>query len=231
MDNGWEASAEAWVNSMGKHGDFSRWAVLDSPMLERVRLAAPLRVLDVGCGEGRFCRKMAETIPEVFGIDPTVRLLELARGKGGAEYVEGVAEALPFKDGHFDLVVSYLSLIDISDVSTALREMIRVLRPGGRVLITNLTGWVTASQEHGGWSRDERGATTMTIDRYLEEHAHWGEWDGIRIQNWHRPLSFYMQHFLELGLTLTHFDEPRANAVDDQRYDACPYLMLMEWRK
>jgi SAM-dependent methyltransferase len=231
MDNGWEASAEAWISSMGERGDFSRWAVLDSPMLERVQRAAPQNVLDVGCGEGRFSRKMAELTPEVVGIDPTAKLLDVARGKGGADYVRGVAEDLPIANDRFDMVVSYLSLIDIPNAKLGLQEMARVLKPGGRLLIANLTGWVTASQEHGGWRRDASGATTMTIDRYLDQHAHWGEWDGIRIQNWHRPLAFYMQCLLGLGLNMTHFDEPRAQSEDGQRYDACPYHMLMEWQK
>jgi len=43
----------------------------------------------VGCGEGRFCRMMAEFVPQVTGLDPTARLLQEARQQGGAKYIEG----------------------------------------------------------------------------------------------------------------------------------------------
>ena len=56
MQSDWDASAEAWIESLKAGGDFSRVAVLDRPMLAAVRASAAQRVLDVGCGEGRFCR-------------------------------------------------------------------------------------------------------------------------------------------------------------------------------
>ena len=102
MQSDWDASAEAWIESLKAGGDFSRVAVLD-----------------VGCGEGRFCRMMAEIVPQVVGLDPTVRLLSEARKLGGAQYAQGRAEDMPFEDGDFDLVVSYLSLIDIPDSAAA----------------------------------------------------------------------------------------------------------------
>ncbi|MEO1104920.1 MAG: SAM-dependent methyltransferase, partial [Pseudomonadota bacterium] len=57
-DNGWEASADAWVATLGTDGDFGRVHVLDRPMLARVDRAPHHKALDVGCGEGRFCRKL-----------------------------------------------------------------------------------------------------------------------------------------------------------------------------
>jgi len=132
---GWDQSAEAWLTVMGSTGDFSRFGVLDAPMLKRVVSSGAQTVLDVGCGEGRFCRIMSEHVPLVTGLDPTRKLLDQARLLGGATYVEGHAEALPFDDGSFHCVVSYLSLIDIADAKRALSEMSRVLKPGGRLMV------------------------------------------------------------------------------------------------
>lgn len=56
MTDGWDQSADAWVASLGEAGDFSRRHVLDGPMTARVAALGPVRALDVGCGEGRFCR-------------------------------------------------------------------------------------------------------------------------------------------------------------------------------
>ena len=58
--------------------------------------------------------------------------------------LQAPAERLPFREGAFDIVVSYLSLIDIPDVGAAVPEMARVLKPGGTLLIANLTSFSTA---------------------------------------------------------------------------------------
>ena len=83
VQSDWDASAEAWIDSMITAGDFSRISVLDGPMLVAVRESAAQRLLDVGCGEERFCRMMAEFAPQVTELDPTARLLQEARQQGG----------------------------------------------------------------------------------------------------------------------------------------------------
>ena len=60
MSNGWDESAAAWIASQGEDGDHGRRYVLDRPMLERAVAAGAAPALDVGCGEGRFCRMLAE---------------------------------------------------------------------------------------------------------------------------------------------------------------------------
>jgi SAM-dependent methyltransferase len=234
MDNGWEASAAAWIADMGEAGgDFSRRHVLDAPMLARVARLPVGRALDVGCGEGRFCRMLRQRGWDVTGIDPTHALLDEARRHDPAgHYEEGAAEALTFADGAFDLVVSYLSLIDIPDMRRAIAEMSRVLAPGGALLVAHLNGFATS----GGWIKDAGGRRLhFAFDHYLEERSRWEAWRGIRILNHHRPLSAYIQTFLGQGLTLTHFDEPApapdapAERADD--YRRAPWHCVMEWRK
>lgn len=57
MTNGWEESATAWIETLGAYGDPARRLVLDPAVLERVELCGiGGKALDVGCGEGRFCR-------------------------------------------------------------------------------------------------------------------------------------------------------------------------------
>lgn len=236
MSDGWDASAEAWVASQGDEGDFGRRWVMDAPMLERVRMRPYARALDVGCGEGRFCRMLKAQGVAAVGIDPTVALIDHARRLDpGGDYRAEAAEALGFEDGAFDLVVSYLSLIDIPDVATAIAEMARVLAPGGRLLIANLAGYNSAADANDlGWVSLPDGRRVHAMDHYLEEKVGWIAWRGIRIQNWHRPLSTYMTLLLGQGLTLTHFAEPRAHGGDPVRqthYDRAPWFMMMEWEK
>lgn len=233
MSDGWEDSADAWIASMGAAGDFSRKHVLDTPMLARVHRLAPQSVLDLGCGEGRFCRMLAPTVPQVTGIDPTKPLIEWARTLSDATYHVAKAEDLPFEGASFDLVISYLTLIDIPDIPSTIAEVARVLRPGGRFLIANLSSWATSSHNvHGGWKKHDDGSTSMTMDHYMVCRASWAEWDGIRILNWHRPQAFYMQALLSEGFRLTHFEEPQATGgARAETYNRAPYLHMMEWQK
>jgi len=235
-DNGWRESARAWIEEQGKEGDFGRKYILDPVMLPRALARGPRTALDVGCGEGRFCRLLRRNGVAATGIDPTPELLAYARKKDQrGSYLEAFAEQLPFEAASFDLVVSYLTLIDIPDYRTAISEMARVLRPGGTLLIANLTSFSTAGEE-GGWVRGENGAFLhYPIDHYLEERWAWMAYRGIRVRNYHRPLRSYMSALLDAGLRLSYFDEPEATsaavAVKSAKYRRVPYFLVMEWEK
>ncbi|WP_173486523.1 MULTISPECIES: class I SAM-dependent methyltransferase [unclassified Aliiroseovarius] len=232
-DNGWGSSAKAWIADMGNQGDHGRGHVLDEPMLARVKQAAPRDMVDIGCGEGRFCRMMPALGVTPTGIDPTPELISHARTcEPEGRYVEARAEDLPFADASFDLAVFYLSLIDIPDIRAAIREATRILKPGGRILVANLAAFLTAAR-HDGWARAETGAQ-VHITGYLKEKVYWTQWRGIRIRNWHRPPRDYMQAFLDEGLRLTHYDEPASSHPDPEikaRYDEAAYFVIMEWQK
>lgn len=234
MSNGWSESASAWIAEQGEDGDFGRRHVLDAPMLERVKMRGFHNALDVGCGEGRFCRILNDLQIQTIGIDPTEELLGQARRRDPqGDYRKGQAEALDFPNHSFDLVVSYLTLIDIPDIEAAIGEMARVLRPGGTLLIANLNSFNTAGHRDG-WIADPEGESRFLIDNYLEERADWFSWRGVRILNWHRPLSTYMTLLLSNGLQLRHFAEPAPHGGDPakaKRYRRVPYFLIMEWEK
>lgn len=230
--NGWDASAEAWVASVGEEGDWARRFVLDAPMMARVRASGARRSLDVGCGEGRFCRMMAAGGIATVGVDPVALFLRRARERHPTgDYREGFAEALPVPDGAFDLVVSYITLVDMPDIGRAIPEMARALAPGGRLLIANLTSFKSAEAAHGGGFLTD---PPVAVDGYLEERGVWLEWEGVRVQNWHRPLSTYMRLLLDAGLRLVHFDEPplmEGGPEEIERYGRAPWFLVMEWQK
>jgi SAM-dependent methyltransferase len=235
MSNGWETSAQAWIESVGERGDWGRERVLDPVMLDRVGSSRFRSALDVGCGEGRFCRMLKAAGVSTIGIDPTPQLLETARRRDPAgDYRSGRAENLEFAAGSFDLVVSYLTLIDIPDFRTAIGEMARVLKPGGALLIANLTGFTSACADRG-WVTDAEGRRLhFPVDRYLDEFVYWAEWEGIRIENWHRPLAAYMAAFLESGLHLTFFSEPgpaSGEASHQSDFRRVPWFVVMEWQR
>ncbi|MEM1265577.1 MAG: class I SAM-dependent methyltransferase [Pseudomonadota bacterium] len=234
----WEASAEAWITSMGDRGDRSREHVLDPPM--RALAAGARRALDVGCGEGRFCRALRAEGIEAVGLDPTEALLREARRRDpSGTYVSGRAEALPFEAGSFDLVVSYLSLIDIAGYRAAITEMTRVMTPGGRLLVANLQPWTTATPRNwpegkGGWITVGTERRYYAFDDYMEERSGWAAWRGIRVLNHHRPLSAYFSAFLGAGLELRAFEEPPCLGGDPDfadKYARVPWFHVMLWQK
>ncbi len=234
LAQGWDDSASAWIEVMGESGDWGRRYVLDAPMLAQVDALLPGHVLDLGCGEGRFCRLLRARGWTTFGIDPTAALIERAREVDPqGDYRIESAESLSLESASVDLAVAYLSLIDIEQLDAAIEEVVRVLRPGGQFLIANLQAFNTAAVGLG-WSRPLFGPRRFSIDHYLSERPVETAWRGIRIVNWHRPLERYMQALLKAGLTLTHFAEPAPQGVDDDkadRYRRAPNFLLMTWRK
>jgi SAM-dependent methyltransferase len=110
-----------------------------------VELAAPApgeQVVDVGCGTGNAALLAAERGAEVTGVDPADRLLAVAedRTRGlHARFVRGAAEALPLAGHSADLILSVFGVIFASDATAAIAEMVRVVRPGGRIV---LSAWV-----------------------------------------------------------------------------------------
>lgn len=234
--NGWTGSAAAWVEFVDAT-DPNRAYVLDPAMAERAGDVRGIRALDVGCGEGRFCRLLSERGAMTVGVDPTPALLDVARARHPqGEYVECRAEELLFEDGSFDLAVSYVTLCDIPDYRRAIAEMARVLKSGGRLLVALHTPFATTSPT--GWLRDEHGAKTVfPVDHYTFESGTKVSWRGIEVVNYHRPQADYMRAFLAAGLVLAHYDEPLPDADAIAAYPSVadylrvPLFTLMEWAK
>jgi ubiquinone/menaquinone biosynthesis C-methylase UbiE len=109
-------------------------------------VAADGAALDVGCGAGHLSFQLASQVARVVALDPapamleTVRAAAAARGLEGLETRLGGAEALPFADGSFDLAATRYSAHHWIRLDKSLREMRRVLRPGGNLLVIDVEG-------------------------------------------------------------------------------------------
>lgn len=111
------------------------------------------RTLDVGCGPGLLARAFAPRVREFVGVDLTPAMVEKAtaiarkESLANARFQVGDALALPFEAGSFDLALTRLALHHMPEPGAAVREMARVLRPGGRIGIFDLTGSEIAAEQ------------------------------------------------------------------------------------
>ncbi len=117
---------------------------VSAELLRTADLQPGQRVLDVGCGTGLIARQAAESVGEggsVAGLDLSPDMIAVASALPVApgariDWHQNDATTLPFPDRSFDVVLCQMTLMFIEDRPAALREMHRVLAPGGRVLIT-----------------------------------------------------------------------------------------------
>jgi SAM-dependent methyltransferase len=101
---------------------------------EAVREVTPERVLEVGCGWGEFAERMRlELEAVVVAVDASPRMVELACDRGVDARV-GDVQGLPFGDGEFDCAVANWMLYHVPDLDRGVRQLSRVLRPGGRLV-------------------------------------------------------------------------------------------------
>lgn len=115
---------------------FGQWC---PRLMDAAEVEAGHRVLDVACGTGVLARAAAArvgTAGTVAGVDPGRGMLAVAEELApGIEWKEGSAESLPFPDETFDAVVSQFGMMFFADRSRAVKEMLRVLKPGGRFAV------------------------------------------------------------------------------------------------
>jgi ubiquinone/menaquinone biosynthesis C-methylase UbiE len=130
--------AEAYLKS-AVHAQSEDLTALAALMRDR----GGARVLDLGCGGGHVTFNVAPQVGEVVAYDLSPEMLEVVaqtaaeRGLGNVTTTRGVAEALPFEDGSFDVVLSRFSAHHWSDLDAALRETVRVLKPGGMAVMAD----------------------------------------------------------------------------------------------
>lgn len=149
------AAYEAWRRSaLGQVTD----ALEQELILDLVGPPAGRRILDVGCGDGMLALELARRGAEVVGVDASERMIVAARERAKGQHCDvsfevARAEALPFAAASFDVVVAVTVLCFVEDATVALKEMTRILKPGGRVVVGELgrySSWA-AVRRIKGW--------------------------------------------------------------------------------
>ena len=213
---------------------YDRWAATyEGEPNPLIRLEEPLtlaligevqgqRALDVGCGTGRYCALLAQRGATVSGVDPSQGMLEQARRKIGGgrrfEVYQGTLEEAGFADEEFDLVVSALALSHLPALEPTLREAARVLKPGGRMVISDI---------HPFWP--------VSGHDYVEFFDPTGQ--EYRIAQHPHLIEEYWRVFGRLGLRVEDIREPRIEGrlVEEfpslREYEGVPLALILKARK
>ena len=219
----WNQMAPAWIREAREGVNPTRTGLLDEPMIRACGDVQGLRILDCGCGEGRFCRIMVQKgAAYVLGLDLCTAMIDAADElqTERVEYRVANVQDLGFLDSDsFDLCVSYLNQCDLSDFMANNKEVFRILKPDSRFVVANLHPMRSAV---GGWYKTEQGVKLHAIlDRYFEEsERHW-RMLGSDFTNFHRSLSTYVSGFLTAGFELIDLIEP---TVTDDQLEEYPQL-------
>jgi SAM-dependent methyltransferase len=129
-----------WASSYDEPGN--QLLEVEQPIVREILAGLPVGVaLDAACGTGRHAAYLASLGHRVIGVDTSPEMLAVARAKvRDAELHEADLHDLPIDDGSVDLVVCAIALTHVPDLSRVLREFVRVLRPGGHLVISDARG-------------------------------------------------------------------------------------------
>ncbi len=153
-------------------GSYERTAVLldsvSDTVVTHARIVPGELVLDIACGTGNAALKAAALGAQIVGVDLAPRLVQVATDRAAAAgltgtFVLGDAQALPVEDASVDVALSVFGLIFAPDQQAVAAEVVRVLRPGGRAVIT---GWVRegAFAEAGAAPAQAQAAVLGTVE-------------------------------------------------------------------
>lgn len=170
----------------------------------------PCRVLDAACGTGRHGAWLAERGHDIVGVDGSPDMLARARVKlPQARFEQGDLTALPLPDASVDAALCALALVHLLDLRPALAELARVVRPGGRIVISDVHPFLTAL----GWQAQFRTAAGGTgfvrLHRHLpSSYAQAAAEAGLAVVNLFEPLLP-----ADSAVTVAQGPIPEANAI------------------
>lgn len=151
------------------YDDVSAW-IVDNGMLAAIvgqcRVGREAELLDVCCGTGAIGGAFKGRVRRRVGIDLTQEMLERARPRLDEVY-QGSCEKLPFADASFDIVVNRQALHFVENPGKAIREMFRVLSPGGQLLLTHRIPY--GASDAAWWEKVNREKQQLARNFFVEE--------------------------------------------------------------
>jgi SAM-dependent methyltransferase len=219
----WDDNAVAWAAEVRQGRDLAREFLNNPAFLAFIGDLHGQDVLDAGCGEGYNTRILARRGARMMGVDLSERMIALAREEErreplGIRYLRtSYADLAQLADASFDVVVSFMAMMDGPHFDRAMTESFRVLRPGGRLAfsITHPCFLTKGSR----WLRDAEGRKIQWVVGDYFNDAGWVErWrftdappeaPEFATPRFDRTLSEYLNTVLAAGFVLKQIAEPR----------------------
>jgi len=243
----WEKSADWYDRIIGERGSELYQAVVIPGALKLLDVKRGDRVLDLGCGQGVFCRAMAQKGAEVTGVDASPTLIQKAKTYPVRPPIRYLArDAAHLGDlGEFDALSAILCVQNMEKLDEVTAAAARALKPGGRMLwVMNHPAFRIPRQSSWGFE-DGRKLQYRRLDAYSSELSipivmHPGKHDSESTVSFHRSLSSLTLSGFAHGLVLGGIEEwhshresqpgPRARAENRARKEFPLFLALL-WRK
>ncbi len=192
-----------------------------------------LHILDVCCGDGAFCSKLAQKGAFVQGIDGSDALLRKAKEQAPEiEFIEyDISNGLPKLSKKYDIVVSIMAVMDIPDIVPLFKSIRDVLKPNGRFIFTLLhpAFWNQKSiqdESSGQWFKKVTG--------YLKEETWRVESFGGH-NHYHRSISYYVEALRNAGMVVTRMLEPphegKSDTIPSDFQSLFPLFLMVEANK
>ena len=204
----WEAEAERWIQWARTPGHDS-YSQFHRDQFLRLLPPPGRRTVDIGCGEGRLGRDLQKLGHRIVAIDSSPSLVAAAREFDPSMDVRlADAAALPLEDASADLAVAFMSLQDIDEMPAAIREVARVLEPGGRLCLAIVHPLNSA----GRFEQSTPDAHFVIKGEYLRafQYADTVERDGLTMtfNSQHRSVEAYFIALEKAGLLIETLREP-----------------------
>ncbi|MBX3378215.1 MAG: methyltransferase domain-containing protein [Phycisphaeraceae bacterium] len=239
-ETSWDEVA-LWYDQLVEEGRSDHFDQVIVPgTLRLLRPLAGMRVLDIACGQGHLCRKLAELGVSPVGVDASPRLIEAAKARSeglSLRFEEGDARSLdgPALGGPFDAVTCIMALMNIDPLEPVLRGAASALAPGGTLVFVILhPAFRAPGQTSWGWDAAGGGRQFRRVDGYLSTGqtpitmnpgyaAHGAE--AVQTWTFHRPLQAYSKALAEAGFVIETIEEwpslrvsqPGPRAVEENR--------------
>ena len=182
-----------------------------------------LRILDLGCGSGEHCKEYIQMGAKlVTGIDISEKMLSVAKEKNSdpdITYIRMPMEDLDRLEGEFDLAVSSLALHYIEDYKGVLKNVHRLLVPGGEFIFSQEHPINTCHPGGDRWTRDENG---LKLYVNLADYGREGERDSVwfveGIKKYHRMFSTVINDLIDAGFVIEKITEPEPTGELLEKY-------------